>query len=158
MIHVLSIAQSLLRIDFTMFLLDSSSIVNVGVPWLDFACEDLFDFFQSLASSLQNVSTRSNLISVIWQSYLGETEEHMNRHSGQEHAEDYVSLPLDVDERRWDEVGQSEVEDPVCRGAECDGFASNAQRVELWGIDPADRTPGWRKRSNKQIGEGNHRL
>jgi hypothetical protein len=36
----------------------------------------------------------------------------VDRHGCTEDAKDKVDFPLDVDERRWDEVREGEVEDP----------------------------------------------
>lgn len=55
---------------------------------------------------------------------LGVHEEDVEGHHGAEHAEDDVCFPLDVRERRRDEVGQGEVEDPVCCGGDADAFGA----------------------------------
>ena len=52
LVKVLNIAQSLLRINVTVFLLESPVIIDMGLPWLNFARKDLLDFFQGLACSL----------------------------------------------------------------------------------------------------------
>ena len=70
--------------------------------------------------------------------YLGEAQEHMNEHGNVEAAKDQVCLPFNVDKGRWHEVGQREVEDPVGRGRESDGFTTNSQREEFGRIDPGN--------------------
>lgn len=83
---------------------------------------------------------------------LGEGEEHVQEHDGVEDTEDDVDLPLDVDERGWDEVAEGEVEDPVRGGGERDGLAADAKREELGWVDPADGTPCWRVTGYEKIG------
>lgn len=39
-----------------MLFLKSAVIIDVSLPWLDLACEDLLDFLQGLARSLGTVS------------------------------------------------------------------------------------------------------
>ena len=47
----------------------------------------------------------------------------MNRHNGAKDAKDDVHLPLDIDERRRDEVAGREVKGPVRRRAQRDRLA-----------------------------------
>ena len=85
---------------------------------------------------------------------FGEGKEDMQEHGGVEDAEDDVDFPLNVDKRRWDEVAQSEVEDPIGRGGKRDGLAADAQGKELgWG-DPAHGTPGCRIAGPEDEGAG----
>lgn len=56
-ITMLNIAQSLLWINITMLFLKSAMIIDMGLSWLDLACEDLLDFFQGLSCSLRIVSS-----------------------------------------------------------------------------------------------------
>lgn len=62
----------------------------------------------------------------------------MEEHGSAENTEYDVDFPADVGECRGDEVGECEVEDPVCGGGEGYGFAADAEGVELWWIDPGD--------------------
>ena len=60
-------------------------------------------------------------------SRLGEAKEDVNGHGGAKDAEKKIDLPLDVFEGWRDEIGQGEVESPICRSAEGDGLASDAK-------------------------------
>lgn len=80
-----------------------------------------------------------------------EHEERVNQHSQAEDAEYEISLPLDIDKGGRHEVAESEVEGPVRRGSESDSLASDAERIELWGIDPRDGSPSWRVRGNEEV-------
>lgn len=53
---------------------------------------------------------------------LGVHEEHLEGHDAAEYTEDDVCAPLDVVEGWCDEVGEGEVEDPVCGGGEADSL------------------------------------
>jgi hypothetical protein len=55
-INVLSIAQFLLGIDFTVLFFDSFGITDPSLPWLDLGGKDLFDFFKGLSCCLEHVS------------------------------------------------------------------------------------------------------
>lgn len=58
--------------------------------------KDFFDFFKWLLTRLR------------------EKEQDVDEHGETEDAEHDVDFPADVGEGRWDEVGECEVEDPVC--------------------------------------------
>lgn len=89
---------------------------------------------------------------------LREREEHVHQHRQVEHAEDDVRLPLDVDERGRDEVAEGEVEGPVRRGGERDGFAADAQGVEFRRVDPGDRAPAGGVGCDEEVRTSNNSL
>lgn len=64
----------------------------------------------------------------------------MEEHGDAEDAEDDVDFPGDVLKGGRDKVGECKIEDPVCRGAEGDCFAADAERVEFWWVDPLSRS------------------
>lgn len=70
------------------------AVVNLCLPCRHTRQEHLLDVFERLACS------------------LGEHEERVDCHGRAEDAENDIDAPLDVDEGRWDEVGECEVEDP----------------------------------------------
>jgi hypothetical protein len=88
-------AHSLLVVDLAVFSPTSVAVVDFGLPRRRTQHEHLFNILKCLSGG------------------LGEEEECVKSHGGTEDAEDDVDAPLDVDECRWDEVGEGEVEDPV---------------------------------------------
>lgn len=85
---------------------------------------------------------------------LWEHEEDMQEHGRAEDTENDVYLPLDVYERRWNEVREREVESPVGRSAEGVGFAADAEREQFGRVHPRHRTPGDRVHRDEEIGAG----
>lgn len=75
--------------------------------------EDVLDLFEGLARR------------------LGEEEEDVQEHGGQEDTEDDVGLPADGGESDGDEETQSGVEGPVGGGGQCDGLTPDAEGVQL---------------------------
>lgn len=84
-------ATNLLRVDVALLSIARVAVVDLGLPCRDAFHEHLFDVFKCLSSC------------------LGEQEERVDCHRCAEDTEDDVDLPLDVNEGRRDEVGQSEV-------------------------------------------------
>lgn len=82
----------------------------------------------------------------------------MDGHGDAEDSEDDVGLPLDVDEGRGNEVSESEVEDPVARGSQSVGLATEVVGEQLWWVDPGDGAPSWGVRGNEEVGAGNDGL
>ena len=82
----------------------------------------------------------------------------MPEHAEAEYSENDVNLPFNVGERRRHEVRKGEVEDPVGRCGEGDGLSTNAEWIEFGRVDPGDRTPGGRIRSDEEVGAGNDGL
>lgn len=60
---------------------------------------------------------------------LGEGEEDVHQHREIEHPEDDVRLPFYIHKSGRHEVAQGEIEGPVRRRGEGDGFAAHAQGV-----------------------------
>ena len=78
----------------------------------------------------------------------------MHQHGEIEHAENHIRLPFDIDESRGDEVSECEIESPVRRRGERNSLAAHAQRVEFWGVNPRDGTPGWGVGGDEEVGAG----
>ena len=78
----------------------------------------------------------------------------MDEHGRTKDAEKDIGAPLDIDEGGGDEVAKGEIESPIGRRGERDGFAADAQRIELRWIDPRDRTPGRSEGSDEEVREG----
>lgn len=112
LLDVLSVAELLLRVNITSFFAARLLIINPSLPCFDLGSEELFDLFQCLARGL-------------W-----EAKKNVNEHGDVKTAEDEVSLPLDADECRWDEVAECEVEDPV-RPALKGGVSRSANRYRM---------------------------
>lgn len=83
--------------------------------------EDVLDLLESLSSG------------------LGEHEEDVEEHGGAEDGEDEVDLPLDIDERRRNEVGEGKVEDPVGGRGQSNTLATDTERKNLRGVDLVSR-------------------
>lgn len=83
---------------------------------------------------------------------LREREEDMHQHREVEHAEDDVRLPLDVDKRRRDEVAQGEVEGPIRRRGERNGFPAHAQWLQFGRVNPGDGAPGGGVGGDEEVG------
>ena len=66
-------------------------------------------------------------------------EEDLESHDKAEHGEYHIRPPLDVVEGRRNEVGQSEIEDPVSCGGEADAFGTVFQREDFGCVDPGGR-------------------
>ena len=76
----------------------------------------------------------------------------MDRHCSVEDAEDDVDFPLDVDESGRYEVGEGEVEDPVCGCGERNCLAADAEREEFGRVDPRDGPPGGGVGRDEEVG------
>lgn len=89
---------------------------------------------------------------------LWEHEVDVPEHGETEDGEYNVDSPFDVRKCRWHEVRKGEVEDPVGGGGEGDSLATNAERVELWRVDPGDRSPGGCEGCDEEVGTRNNGL
>lgn len=110
--------SSLERINMTGFHFSDASELYAGVPGLLARQKHALDLLKRLARGL-------------W-----EGKEGVHRHSEVEDAEKDVSLPLDVLKSRGNEVRECKVEGPVAGRCDGDSLATQAQREELWWVDP----------------------
>lgn len=78
----------------------------------------------------------------------------MDSHRSAEDPENDVHLPLDVDKRRWDEIRQREVEDPVRSRAQRDSLTTDAEREQFRWVYPGHRSPRRCIGGNKEVGAG----
>ena len=76
----------------------------------------------------------------------------MYKHSSAKYAEDDISSPLNVLERRGYEISECEIECPVCGCGERDSFTTDAKREELGWVDPGDWSPGWCEGRDEEVG------
>lgn len=80
-----------------------------------------------------------------------EHEEDVDEHGGAEDTENDICPPLDAHKRWGNEVAEGKVEGPVCGRGECNCFPTDAQRIELWRIDPTDWAPRGSVRSDEKV-------
>jgi len=91
-------------------------------------------------------------------SRLREHEEDMHEHSNAKNTEQDIRLPLDVLKRRRHEIAKREIEGPVPRRSERDGFPAHAQRVQFGGVDPRHGAPGGRVGGYEEVAAGDEAL
>ncbi len=89
---------------------------------------------------------------------LREHKEDMHEHGHTKHAEEDIRLPLNILKRRRHEVAKREVEGPIPRRRERDGFPAHAQRVEFGGVDPRYGAPGGRVGGDEEVAAGDEAL
>lgn len=76
----------------------------------------------------------------------------MDEHGHTEYSKYDIDFPADVLESRRNEVCECEVEDPVRGCGERNGFATYAEGVQFWWVDPTHRPPRWCVGGDEEVG------